>query len=200
MDKKIYGMPLLIGVTSDINLENLERMMMNHITHYIFSNIDYLGNNIDISYFPEKIFEKIVTTRRGICLDLNYSFSLFLTSQGYENYMVKCFRPGSRSEKRNVFHLGIIAILDNRKYFVDVGYGDYFTKPLLLTGIVRHRLYVRKTPLNIIDLTITIEDISDNYLKIAKTKPDDLALRNVKYERIYDIHMEEYVIPTLSKF
>ena len=57
-----------------------------------------------------------------MCMELNFAFSLFLTKNNYQNYLVKCYKPNCRSESKGIFYLSIIMILDNKKYFVDVGY------------------------------------------------------------------------------
>ncbi len=207
-----YSVPLLKGVTSDVTLQNLETMILNHITYYMFSNVDYIGqikpsnwddfiieNNDDKQLFQTKMVEKLVKTRYGICLDLNYVFSVFLTSRGYENYLIKCWRGGSRSEIKGIFHLGIIVMLKGNKYFVDVGFGDYFTGPVLLQKNKHNYLYVGKTILQIVDEPIDISELIENFTRLSHIKTGDFVLGDMLFERIYDIHTNQYINPRSSK-
>ena len=214
----MYAKPILHNVTPDITLENLETMMLNHITYYAFSNMDYLNNNrklqllgliqndVDVSYFPTYLFSKITKDKYGICMDLNYAFSKFLASQGYTNYLVRTYKPGSQLEKRRIFHLSIIVILDNKKYFVDVGYGDVFTRPLLLNDICQvsdfnpyiKYIYFNKLILKLVDSPVGLETIRDNYNKIASISCRHIPLRTHPFTRIYKLELSQYVDPTFK--
>ena len=195
-------MPLIVSVAHGITLENLTLMVENHIASYAFSNREYFGTVPDISYFPDHLFDKINKTKYGICMELNYAFSLFLTHRGYNNYLVKCHSPGSRSETRGIFHLSIIVTLMNNKYFVDVGFGDHFTKPILLSDKTSNKYYdlnAHNTILRIDDHPLTIHDLIENYDRLLRLKPGDIALKDILFERIYDRTQHQFVIWKQSK-
>lgn len=197
-----YGRPLLVNVTPDITLGNLTTIMLNHITYYAFSNLYYLNKSeVDVSYFPTSVIDKINRDKYGICMDLNYAFSQFLTSRGYDNYLIKTFRSGSQMESRGIFHPSIIVILNDKKYFIDVGYGQTFTRPVLLDDVVENLdlnsnvkyMYFKKERLRLIDVPLDIKDITENYNKIAGANSRDMALRNRLFHRIYNADYGDYV-------
>lgn len=206
---KIYAKLLLGNVDNKVNLQNLEIIILNHITTYKFSNIDYFNKEFDCSYYPEYVIERINKTKYGICMDLNYAFSKFLTSINYNNYLVKCIKPNSRSDLKGIYHLSIIALLDDNKYFVDVGYGEFFSKPiLLLNGKVdninieckNNEFYFRinKLILKIIDEPVEPKDLKENYIRFLKSEPNDMSINKSIFERIFDISSNQYVIPKIK--
>jgi arylamine N-acetyltransferase len=93
----IYANIILKNTTEDITLKNMNIMILNHITTFKFSNIDYFNKDFDLSYYPENTIDQVIKKRYGICMDLNYAFSLLLTERNYKNYLVKCYKPNSRS-------------------------------------------------------------------------------------------------------
>lgn len=206
---EIYAKSLLVGVSEEVILSNLEIMVLNHITTYKFSNIDYFNKEFDYSYYPKYVIQRLIETKYGICMDLNYAFSIFLTSRNFKNYLVRCIKPNSRSEQKGIFHLSIIVIINNNKYFVDVGYGEFFIKPILLSnGLInnihvhcdndKYYLHINKLTLKIIDNPVNLVEMKENYIKFLKSEPEDMAINKLLFERIYDKSLEQYVNPKLK--
>lgn len=191
----IYTNILLKDTSDEINLKNLDTMIFNHITTFKFSNIDYFNKDFDFNY-PENIIDRIITKKYGICMDLNYALSLLLTKRNYKNYLVKCYKPGSRSESIGVFHLSIIVIMNNEKYFVDVGFGGDFVKSILLLGNI-DEFFIKTNDelLRIIDRPVNLKEMKENYTKVFKTKPGEMELTTYVFERIYDPYLQKYVVP-----
>jgi len=142
----------------------------------------------------------------GICMDLNYAFSIFLSKYGYENYFVKCLKPGSRSDIKGIYHLSLIVFLDRKKYFVDVGYGDLFTKAILLEDSIcdgitiksvyqKYIFYIGKQKLIIEDIKLSINNLKKNYYKFLISEPGDMAINRFVFERIYDRESNKYIQP-----
>ena len=207
-----YSKSILKNTTNEINLVNLQTMILNHITTYKYSNIDYFNKNFDYSQYPnfEYTINQINKKRYGFCMDLNYVFSIFLTSQNYQNYLVKCHKPNSRSEAKDIFHLSIIVVLDDLKYFVDIGYGDYFDKPIQLNNYeiyydfekFKKRNYyneyfirTNKELLKIIDIPVTLEEMKHNYIKFFRSKQGDIEINRYLFERIYHPYLQKYINP-----
>nr|QZX43469.1 5'-3' exonuclease [Mimivirus sp.] len=101
-------------------------------------------------------------------------------------------------------------MINNCKYLADVGFGKYFTKPVLLEDNVKtddidveiidtnnydiyhgERLIVR-----MYDQPVTnIKDINNNYQNFFKSKAEDFPLCCKLYERIYDPKINKYTLP-----
>ena len=180
-------------------------MFINHISTFYYSNIDLIKRTDDHLTYPWAVIEQITTKRYGMCMNLNYAFSLLLTKKNYPNYWVKCFKPGSRSEKKEIYHLSIIVVLDNIKYFVDVGYGAFFVKPLILMGNEKVYYYLKcwftmtdKELPKIVDFPVNIQDMIENNKRIYSTLPGEIELNSYVFERIYNPYMQQYIKPKSS--
>lgn len=209
-EKREYINTVSKGTTKSVNLENLEIMMLNHITTYKFSNIDYFNKEFSNSYYPHGTIARVNRVKYGICMDLNLAFSVLLRHLGYYNYFVRCVKPNSRSEMKGIFHLSLIVFVENKKYFCDVGYGEFFVKPVpLADGVYNHILvtcgncddfYIRigKLTLKIIDSRVTLRELLENYNKFLRSEPEDMSINRSVFERIYDVNLGAYVQPKVK--
>lgn len=202
-----YETILLNNITDgETSLEKLNKIILNHISYYKFSNIEYFNKEFTIIGYPENVIDELNRKKYGICMDLNYAFSIFLSKYGYENYFVKCLKPGSRSDIKGIYHLSLIVFLDRKKYFVDVGYGDLFTKAIPLENSIcdgitiksvypKYIFYIGKQKLMIEDIKLSINNLKKNYYKFLISEPGDMAINRSVFERIYDRESNKYIQP-----
>ena len=90
-----------------------------------FENLDIIyGNSIVLKL--ERIYDKIVKRGRGgFCYELNGMFSWLLRELRYNISLVSARvikEDGSYGQEFD--HLGIIVYIGDKKYLVDVGFGD----------------------------------------------------------------------------
>ena len=96
-----------------------------------FENLDIIyGNNIILK--KDRIYDKIVKRGRGgFCYELNGLFSRLLRELGYSVSLVSARVMNEDGTFGQEFdHLGIIVHLGDKKYLVDVGFGDSTRKPI----------------------------------------------------------------------
>jgi arylamine N-acetyltransferase len=182
-------------------LSKLKHYMHNHISTYMFSNRDYFDNNSKPKQFNvSTIINNLTTKKYGICMELNGAFNSFLHSQNYQSHLVKCYKQKQDSgEFYKVFHAGIIVNIDGLPYFVDVGFGEYFTEPILLketsqnTGNINikticNEIYLTKGDKQIFKISgkASIKEINENYCDFFSGKHKDFPLCKYLFERIYD--------------
>lgn len=112
-------------------LRSLHRAHMRNIP---FENLDiHLGRKIFLE--EDHLFTKIVNQQRGgICYELNGLFARLLTDIGFDVTLVaaEVFREDGTTGP--LFdHMALLVDLDGDQYLADVGFGDSFTSPLLLS-------------------------------------------------------------------
>lgn len=119
----------ITDVTGD-RLELLKEIQRKHLENVPFENFDiHLLGKLDLN--PDALYKKILDDRRGgICYELNFLlYNLLLGLQyGVSILAGKVLDNGSDFD-----HLFLVVTIDSRKYIVDVGFGDNFFEPLLLT-------------------------------------------------------------------
>ena len=109
---------------------NLEQQMRNHISKFSFSNqkfFDMKKSKIIPNFNPTNIIDDFLEKKYGMCMELNYFFGTLLIDKGYNVRFVKCFKPHNDSFF-DIWHMALI--VDD--HFVDVGFGEYFRKPIKL--------------------------------------------------------------------
>lgn len=93
-----------------------------------------------ISLHVTDVFSKIIVGNRGgYCYELNSLFHELLLGMGYSSVMVSSrIYNLDGSWGPNFDHLSLVVSLDDKKWLLDVGYGDLFLKPLeVVTNIVQ---------------------------------------------------------------
>lgn len=112
------------GAELRADLESLDRIISSHLTHVAFENMDTWGRGVCPELGIGKLFDKIVTRRRGgWCFELNSLLNAFLKELGFETYMVASNVIAGREEIGPPSHCSVVCIIDGQKYFCDVGYG-----------------------------------------------------------------------------
>lgn len=117
------------------SLNYLQRLIQQHLSripYETFSKFHYFQKHSNyvppIEVFVENLKEK---GWGGTCYTLNMNFSRLLSQLGFTCSLVRV-NPG---------HLAIMVTLDQRQYYVDVGYGSPIMKPVELEAKRKHVLH-----------------------------------------------------------
>lgn len=105
-----------------------------HMQTVPFENLDiHLGRKIVLN--EDLLFTKIVERRRGgICYELNGLFARLLTDIGFNVSMVAAEVFKEDGTTGPLFdHMALLVEIDDDRYLADVGFGDSFVSPLLLS-------------------------------------------------------------------
>ncbi|MBR0381014.1 MAG: arylamine N-acetyltransferase [Eubacterium sp.] len=105
-------------------LDNLKELIWKHLTHIPYGNLDFYRNRNCPSLAISDIFEKIITNHGcGGCFEINLLFFALLKSIGYNFFpvIVKCLFGSSDPVVPT--HCAAIVIIDDKRYYVDVGLG-----------------------------------------------------------------------------
>lgn len=136
MEKEIKEYLNYLGLEAEPPTVNfLQRLIQRHLSvvpYETFSKFHYFRQGED--YIPG--LEEFVDNLRekgwgGTCYTLNINFSRLLTALGFDCSLVRVL-PG---------HLAIMAELNSRRFYVDVGYGSPIMKPVELEAKQTHVLH-----------------------------------------------------------
>jgi N-hydroxyarylamine O-acetyltransferase len=113
-----------------IDDKTLVQLHENHVLNVPFENLDIHFNRLfDLEL--DKIFKKVVDNfRGGFCYELNTLFNELLCNIGFKSRIIEARiydELGNLGPKYD--HMAIFVETD-KKYLLDVGFGDLFTKPL----------------------------------------------------------------------
>ena len=112
--------------------ETLNRLIVSHLQTVPFENLDVVDFGLVPDLQEDKLYEKIVTRRRGgYCFELNTLFGSLLESLGYAVYPVGVRVMWNRDFIPPLSHMGLVTELDGRRYYCDVGFGGPGPKGLL---------------------------------------------------------------------
>ncbi|MCP5063464.1 MAG: arylamine N-acetyltransferase [Ignavibacteriae bacterium] len=111
----------------------IKELQRKHLLNVPFENLD-IHNEIKIELNLNKIYSKIVEAKRGgFCYELNGLFYELLKSIGFEAIIVSAKVYDEEKGFGEEFdHLVIVVKLDDEKYLVDVGFGEFTFSPLLI--------------------------------------------------------------------
>ena len=131
---KRIGLP---GLKVAHDLETLNKLLYAHVHTVPFENLDAWDAGKIPSLAIRDIYEKVVLHRRGgWCVELNALLDSFLTALGFAVYSVGC-RVLTAPFTVPIGHHGVICVLDGKKYYCDVGFGDIaFQSAVPLDGTV----------------------------------------------------------------
>lgn len=122
-----------IGLEPNISItkEYLDNLHEQHLLYIPFENID-IHYQTPISLNINEIYNKIVLNKRGgFCYELNGLFHALLTSIGFNAKLISC-RVNTKNDvySPEFDHVAILVQIKNEEYLVDVGFGDFISKPL----------------------------------------------------------------------
>ena len=107
--------------------EHLDRLLWSHHRYVPFDNLDVWAGAQEPALGIPALFDKIVKNRRGgYCFEMNGLLEAALRTLGYECYSVEVKIVKGRNYLPPARHRAVIAILDGRKLFCDVGLGFQF--------------------------------------------------------------------------
>lgn len=112
------------------NEASLCALQIAHLRHIPFENLDIRhGKALDVS--THKLFEKLILARRGgICYELNGLFSALLSTLGFTVSLLAARVFSADNLGPNFDHMLLLVTTAERKFIVDVGFGDSFLMPL----------------------------------------------------------------------
>ncbi len=131
MDIEKYLNLISVNKKENLNYLYLAHLQLNHILSIPFENLD-IQAGIPISLLEKDLFLKIIENKRGgFCYELNYIFYLLLKELGFDVYLASAqfFNPAKKVFAPDFDHLTLVVKLD-KKYLVDVGFGDSFRVPI----------------------------------------------------------------------
>ncbi len=123
------------GDTLRPDLATLQRLHYAHMLTVPFENLD-IHRGKEICLEESLLFTKIVECQRGgFCYELNGLFAALLTDIGFRVHMVSAQVYKDDGTTGPPFdHMALVVSIDKEFYLVDVGFGDSFTEPLLLSS------------------------------------------------------------------
>lgn len=112
--------------------QTLRELQRAHLLSVPFENLSIHANE-PIVLEDDALFDKIVRRRRGgFCYELNGLFTALLRALGFDVAMLSArVANGEGGYKQEFGHMTLLVSLDKR-WLVDVGFGDSFRQPLLL--------------------------------------------------------------------
>ncbi len=120
------------------DLSVLNALQAHHIFAVPFENLDiHYGKPIVLDI--DKFYQKIVIEKRGgFCYELNGLFHHLLKEVGFNSKMIsaRVYDHKKRQFGEEFDHLAIIVELDQTKYLVDVGFGEFAAHPLIIQSNV----------------------------------------------------------------
>lgn len=110
----------------------LSALVRAHLEHIPFENLDVY----DFGKVPELdeavLYEKLVVKRRGgYCFEMNTLFGHLLEALGFRVYYVTARILWNKEKLSPATHMGVVAVIDDKKYFCDIGYGGPGPKGLV---------------------------------------------------------------------
>ena len=111
----------------------LAKLMHRHLMSIPFENLD-IGRGVRISLDKAHLYQKIVKhARGGFCFELNSLFACLLKALNFSVTLAaaRVFNPDQNKYGPEFDHLILLIDFDKR-YLVDVGFGDSFSKPFPL--------------------------------------------------------------------
>jgi len=116
----------LAGKEIPLTKEGLDMLQWAQLKNVPFENIDIYDYDVKVDFMVDELFDKVVNKGRGgYCFELNAIFMALLKSVGFEVYSVgvRIIMGGGDDYIPAIAHRGIIAVIDGKRYYADVGFG-----------------------------------------------------------------------------
>ena len=109
--------------TRECTAKNLTLLIRQHLENVPFENLDCYPNGCPLTNNVDRLFEKVVTKRRGgMCYELNGLLFALLKELGYDCHAVSVRLPRPDGVAP-LCHEAIVVTLDGKQYYCDVGFG-----------------------------------------------------------------------------
>jgi N-hydroxyarylamine O-acetyltransferase len=132
MDINTYLKRINYNGRLDLSIETIRELQLAHLLSIPFENLSiHLNEPIVLDY--ELLFDKIVLRKLGgFCYELNGLFAYLLDSLGFDVTILSASVASSEKGFGPEFdHMTLMVALE-KKWLVDVGFGDSFREPLLI--------------------------------------------------------------------
>lgn len=139
MEVETYLKRIDIDEIKHLDLETLQTLQYQHMTHVPFENLDVI-RNIPIELDVDAFYEKVVHHHRGgFCYELNGLYFTLLQKLGFDCELVSAtiHRPDGTWARKGS-HACTIVSMDGKAYLTDVGFGDSSMGPVPFSGEI-HR-------------------------------------------------------------
>ncbi len=133
--EQVKGFLQRIGIAEELPVctETLEKLIKGSLTHIPFENLDAIEKGIAPSLEPEDLYQKIVEEERGgWCFELNKLLLEVMKEMGFTCYPIAVRIVWMRPALTAATHRASIVELDNKLYYVDIGYGGPGPKGLVV--------------------------------------------------------------------
>lgn len=163
------------------SLAVLSDLQESHLLNVPFENLDiHFGNAIELDL--GNIYHKIVVKGRGgFCYELNGLFNTMLKKIGFDSKIIsaRVYDAKKGDFGKEYDHLAIIVNLDNIKYLVDVGFGEFVFHPLKLELNT-----TQSDPRG----DFVIEEYNDIYYQVSKVQGNTKSVEYIfsEKERAFD--------------
>jgi N-hydroxyarylamine O-acetyltransferase len=113
-----------------IDNQSLINLHENHVMNVPFENLDvHYKKPFDLDI--NKIFSKVVDNYRGgFCYELNYLFNELLSNIGFNSRIIEARIYDDQAILGPRYDHMAILVETDKKYLLDVGFGDLFVQPL----------------------------------------------------------------------
>lgn len=131
MDVDRYLHRIASGPVSGADLTTLRHLQRVHLHAVPFENLDIRCGRA-LALGEAALFDKIVARRRGgICYEQNTLFAALLRALGFRVSLLAAEVGTAETTFGPSFdHMALLVVIDERRFLVDVGFGDSFLEPL----------------------------------------------------------------------
>lgn len=138
MDKSRYLQRIKFSAKADTDDKTLMALHRHHVMNIPFENMDIHCHKL-FDLEPENIYQKVVENcRGGFCYELNYLFNSLLNEIGFSSRIISSRIYDSDGVLGPEFDHMSIHVKTEKEYLADVGFGDLFLQPLVITDGVQN--------------------------------------------------------------
>lgn len=134
MDIQQYLARINCGNELRVNMETLAAMTECHVRSVPFEDLD-IQAGIPIVLDTKAFYDKVVLNKRGgYCYELNGLFYELLKTLGFDVHMLSARVANGKEYTADYDHMTLMVQLDKLLWLVDVGFGDFSLRPLMINN------------------------------------------------------------------
>ena len=132
-DVQFYLDTLGIKAPTTVSLSFLSKLQREHLYTIPFENLD-IQRKVPIQLDLAHLFEKIILRGRGgFCYELNGLLHGLLQALGFNSRLISARVYDSPRQYSPAYdHMAIVVQLEDELYLVDIGFGDFAERPILI--------------------------------------------------------------------